>query len=233
MSKDQFSMKEFILVLASLTLLACVVPTSYHVVKIEGTTKIYRIEHGQQTLVYEEDKDGKRTIHDSLDPKYKDIIETDRLAQEEIQKVSFAAKRNPSDPIYVKLHSIMLSDNLKGIERAPGAVNAVIRKEFRNDLIIKLIKKNHPNTYADVDILLNAHAEPQMGVNRLTNKLEKSIILILNATITSRHVNKTISINETGYVSNHFQLTSRFTHRIKDLVQKEFGPSIPARRRVY
>lgn len=217
----------------------------YYTANVNGEKKVYRVdEHGAKTLVYETDQNGKTTIHDTDDPMAKRQIAAQEIAEqlsakraEQLEQLSRAPKRQPSDPIYVSLAPPVLDAQMEKAERSKGAVAEQIRNEFEADPIIKLIEENrsqsgllkpHAAAGADVEVSPKVSLKEAYGLDRKTGKPTKMLAVVFEATITSQVPPATYNVSESGHVLRNLEVSKRFAKQVKQVILEKIGPNIPA-----
>ena len=228
---------------AFFTIVAC--SGGYYTANVNGEKKVYRVnEQGARTLVYETDQNGKTTIHDADDPMAKRQAAAQDIAEqfsakraEQLEQLSRAPKRQPSDPIYVSLVPPVLDAQMEKAERAKGAVAEQIRSEFEADPIIKLIGENrsrsgllkpHIPANADVEVLQKVSLKEAYGIDRKTGKPSKMLAVVFEATITTQVPPATYNVSESGHVLRNLEVSKRFVKQVKQVILEKIGPNVPA-----
>ena len=217
----------------------------YYTAHVNGEKKVYRVnEQGAKTLVYETDQNGKTTIHDADDPMAKRQAAAQEIAEqlsakraEQLEQLSRAPKRQPSDPIYVSLAPPVLDAQMEKAERSKGAVAEQIRSEFEADPIIKLIGENrsrsglfkpHMAASADVEVLPKVSLKEAYGIDRKTGKPSKMLAVVFEATITTQAPPATYNVSESGHVLRNLEVSKRFAKQVKQVILEKIAPTIPA-----
>jgi hypothetical protein len=233
------------------------VGTHYNTKTVNGHKTVTRVdEEGSKTIVYEVHKDGSAVIHDESDPMAQQYLaekrqaEQARVDQETRQnQIRKARKRKPTDPIYVVLLPTELGANLAKAQHSEGAVFEQIRKEFKDDPVIRLVSKEDLRRHewsqigkvlagtspsrgpaADITVTSNGDLKEVVGISRSTGKPAKGIQIVLEAKVSSNYLPAEYSVKETGNVFNNVEMTSRFAAQIKEIIKKRIGPDIPADR---
>lgn len=241
----------------SLVLLAYGCGAGYRTTVKNGHEKVFRVdEEGNKTLVYEVTKEGALKVHDKSDPRAQRAVEEQerreqmQLAKvERIERIRRAPKRKPSDPIYVMLVETKLDRALTDTEKSKGAVFDEIRKGFKNDPVIELVHNvqkselsalgkmlsgQHPDTSppADVTVISKGYIKEVVGINKKTGKPGKMAAVVFEATIKSNYLPAEYTVSEQGNIFRNVEVTKRFTDKIKKIIKKDIGPTVPADRKL-
>ena len=250
MLKRQIAVLSVVAVFIILMTAACATPGSYSTSKINGVERMYRYDaNGNKILVYEVDPSGKLTVYDKNDKRAQQRMARQQATADRSEKAKLAPKRRPNDPIYVNLKPVVLGEDLKKVERPQGAVAEQVKKEFQNDPVIRLVsqddakkeKKKVKVTFlgrgsqeppkADADVTVNAYTEEVYGLTK-QGKPGKMIAVVFKATITSRFVPDSYTVEESGSVFQNVEVTHRFGEKVKQTIKDRIGPVIPADRSI-
>jgi hypothetical protein len=225
-------------------------------VKNGHETVYYVDENGNKKPVYEIAKDGTVTIHDESDPRAQQIMaQQERMEQakvheeERIERIAQAPKRKPDDPIFVALHAVQLDDQLKQAQHSEGAVDQQVRGCFDKDPIIRLIgmdsmkqsdwaklgkalsgKSANEAPAADVEVVSRGYLKEIYGFDKKTGKPGSMMAVVFEATIKCNYLPSEYSVTEQGNVLLNKQVSERFVDKIKAVIKKEIGPTIPVDR---
>ena len=233
------------------------VGTHYNTKTVNGHKTVTRVdEDGSKKVVYEVNKDGSAVIHDETDPMAQQYLaEKQRAEQARLQedsrqeRIRNAKKRTASDPIYVALLPTELGANLASAQHSEGAVYEQIRKEFKDDPVIRLVSKedlrrrewtqigkaltgssSSTGPAADITVRSNGDLKEVVGNSRKTGKPAKGVQIVLEAKISSNFLPAEYSVKETGNVFNNVEMTRKFAAQIKEIIKNRIGPEIPADR---
>jgi len=221
-------------------------------------TVTYVDENGNSRDIYRVERDGRTTIYDENDPMARQLVAQQEAARqrehartERLDRIKDAPKRSPKDPIYVVLFQTELGDDLAKVEKPKGAVFDAFRKEFENDRICKLVNPRKmkgnvgreikgfvenpispESTVADVSVTSRAFLEEQYGVSKKTGKPASMMALVFEATITSHFLPQTFTVRESGHILNNPEVTRKFAAKVRRVIVKEVGPTIPKDRSI-
>lgn len=198
------------------------------------------------------DKDG--SIISTDDPEAKTKAEAAAKKQkEQEQALANAPKRGPNDPIQVALFQTVEGDKLRKTTEKQGGVFPFFRKEFEGDKVIKLMDQDKVDSYnekydfktgkyekftsfdrsqqylpADIYVVSSAYLKKQFGINRATNKAASAPYLSYKATIHSEYTDQVWEVTESGHILNNPAVTKKFANKIRDVIIKKAGATIPA-----
>lgn len=229
---------------------ACAIPGSYVTSRSGRAEKVYRYdEEGKKVLVYEVDAGGKLTVHDPNDSRAKMMQghaqrqkEVDVANAAHIEKIRKAPKRKPSDPIYLYIKPV--ETRLKMSDKQKKDIFNYFTKQFENDRIIKLVSR--PGTSsgelrksfrsfrrsrgpaADAHLLITVSRDTVYGLRK--GKVASAEAMVFKATITGNWIPIERKAEDKGTLFQIPAATQRLSKRIKRLIVKEIGPTIPADR---
>jgi len=245
-----------VLIMAVMLMFGCV-GTHYNTKTVNGHKTVTKVdEEGNKTLVYEVNKDGSAVIHDETDPMAQQYLTEKRRAEQarldedsRQERIRNAKKRNTADPIYVALLPTELGANLASAQHSEGAVYEQIRKEFKDDPVIRLVSNEDLRKRewtqigkaltggsssmvpaADITVRSNGDLKEVVGISRKTGKPAKGVQIVLEANISSNFLPAEYSVKETGNVFNNVEMTRKFAAQIKEIIKNRIGPEIPADR---
>ena len=255
---DKSLLRQFLIVCVAFSLVVALgCGAGYRTTVKNGHESVYYVdENGEKRLVYEIAKDGEVTIHDESDPKSQALMaRQERLEQakvdeaERVERIRQAPKRNQSDPIFVALHEVQLDEQLKGAQHTDGAVNKQFRGHFDKDSVIRLIgmdsmkqsdwdklgkalagKSPNESPAADIDVISRGYLKEVYGINKKTGKAGSMIAVVFEATIKCNYIPAEFTVTEEGNLLLNQQVSKRFADKVKAIIKKEIGPTIPADR---
>ncbi len=243
--------------LTALLLIAGCAMGGYRTTTTNGHEKVYRMEEGEKTLVYEVAPDGTLTVHDETDPRAQRMLEAQAQQEamvaaeaERQDRIASAPKREDDDPIRVILHDTVLSEDLANAEHTGGATHAQLRAQFENDPILAMVPPSaaHGNELtqafqllagqtptsagpaADVEVVTTATLERKVGINQSTNKIGEYVAVVFESKITSNYLDAEYTVIEEGNVFRNVEVTERLAAKVKDVIKQKIGPTIPADR---
>ncbi len=229
---------------------ACAIPGSYATSRSGGVEKVYRYaEGGKKVLVYEVDAGGKLIVHDPNDSRAK-MMQGHQKRQKEvevanaahIEKIRKAPKRKSSDPIYLYIKPV--ETRLKMSDKQKKDIFNYFRKQFENDRIIKLVSK--PGTSsgelrksfrsfrrskepaADAHLLITVSRDTVYGLRK--GKVASAEAMVFKATVTGNWIPIERKAEDKGTLFQIPAATQRLSKRIKRVIVKDIGPTIPADR---
>ncbi len=227
----------------------------YRTSTTNGHEKVYRVdEDGNKTLVYETAKDGTVTIHDESDPKAQQVmqaqaaLEKSELANlERLERIETAPKRKPGEPIRVILYDIELEPKLAEAQHSDDAIYKEVAQHFHNDDIIRLVSGNNSTSReiqqmtklmsgqstrtappSDVDVVSKAFLKEVYGIR--DGKAASAWYVVFEARITCNYLPAEITVTEEGNLFQNGEVARIFAEKIKRIIKKEIGPTIPADR---
>ncbi len=242
---------------ACLALGAGCVAGAYSRTNFNGHTKVYRNdEGGGKRLVYEVTPDGALTVYDETDPEAQQErrrrAQAEAVAQARVdrqERIKAAPKRKAGQPILIALPPTEVDANLAKAQHSEGAVFEEIRKGFEGDSVIRLVDRDREKAKkwseaaallagrdpeaspaADVDVRTSARLKEVVGVRKDTGKLDKGVVIVFEATLVSNYLEGEYTVTESTGVFDNVAGTRRFVARIKETIQREIAPTLPADR---
>ena len=242
---------------AGLALCAGCVAGAYSRTNFNGHTKVYRNdEAGEKRLVYEVAPDGALTVYDEADPQAQQ--ERQRRAQAEAmlqaradrqERVKAAPKRRAGEPIFVALTPTDVDPNLAKAQHSEGSIFEAIREGFEGDSVIRLVdcdrqkgkkwsevasllsgRDPEASPAADVDVRTSARLKEVVGIRRDTGNVGKGVVILFEATVVSNYLAGEYTVTESTGVLDNVEGTRRFVARIKETIQRDIAPTLPADR---
>lgn len=246
-----------LLAAAGLALCSGCVAGAYSRTSFNGHTKVYRNdENGEKRLVYEVAPDGALTVHDEADPQAQQ--ERQRRAQAEAllqaradrqERIKAAPKRRAGEPILVALPPTEVDANLEKAQHSEGAIFEAIRKGFEGDSVIRVVDRDRQKAKkwsevasllsgrdpeaspaADVDVRTSARLKEVVGIRKDTGKVGKGVVIVFEATVVSNYLAGEYTVTESTGVLDNVEGTRRFVARIKETIQRDIAPTLPADR---
>lgn len=198
------------------------------------------------------DKDGK--IISTDDPEARAKAEVAAKKKKEKQKaLANTPKRGPMDSIHIALFQTVVGENLRKATKKQGGIFPFFRKEFDTDKVIKIMgqkkvdsySKNYDfktgrykkftgfdrsPTYLSVDIYVESTArlKEKYGISKATKKAASAPYLFYKAIIHSEYSDQTWEVTESGHILKNPEVTKKFANKIRDVILKKAGPTIPA-----
>jgi hypothetical protein len=158
---------------------------------------------------------------------------------EPVETADATPKRQPEDPIYVKMPAPVLDSKMQSAEKPKGAIGQYIRNEFASDPVIQLVpsakrkmgKKTSqsPLPAPDVEVASKVSLKEVFSIMGNNGKPTKTLNIVFEATITSQNPQAVYTVSESGHVLQNMAVSKRFARKVRDVIVDKIGPDIPAR----